>query len=150
MGQHETARQLLLENQLLEHITTALRTAVAWDHGPEFSNKLSTLRFLVQSLSRHLNRLMAMEEYEGYMASVVDACPHLADAIDELLKQHALFRATLDRLVSRFDRLATSDAAGLELNSQELLTFLEMVAEHHARERDILQEALLRDIGPGD
>ena len=78
MAHQDIAQQTLLEHGMLNHLTDALRSVIDWKfQGDDFSRKLSTLRFIAQSFQRHLERLMALEEYDGYMDMVGGLSPHL-------------------------------------------------------------------------
>jgi hypothetical protein len=63
MTNQDIAQQISIEHGMLKHITDALRLALGWQmEGDDLSRKLSTVRFISQSLQRHLEHLMALEE----------------------------------------------------------------------------------------
>jgi hypothetical protein len=69
MAPQDITQQTLLEQGMLYHLTDALRSVIDWKlHGADLSRKLSTLRFIAQSFQRHLERVMALEEYDGWSA----------------------------------------------------------------------------------
>ena len=45
---------------------------------------MSTLRFITQSLQRHLERVLALEEYDGYMDLVLHESPRLSNTVAAL------------------------------------------------------------------
>jgi hypothetical protein len=51
------------ERAILDHLAGA---------GPDASRKLSTLRFITGSFQRHLERLLALEEYGGASGDTVE------------------------------------------------------------------------------
>ena len=62
------AKQTEVESGLVKLLIEGLRSTVDWKvHGGDFSRKLSTLRFIVRSFQGHMERLFALEEYDGYM-----------------------------------------------------------------------------------
>jgi hypothetical protein len=69
MDSHEVAQQMQVEHGLLRHLIQGLRATAAWEvPGPDASRKLSTLRFVAGSFQRHLERPLALEEYDGWAA----------------------------------------------------------------------------------
>ena len=83
----------LIEHQVLNHVKQALRVILDWD-APEVSlpRKLSSLQFTFKSFSRHLERVMSIEEDGGYLDDVVAARPNLESRIIALNSDHLRFR----------------------------------------------------------
>src|SRR5690606_15051344 len=99
---HGIAAQTLLEHRTLEYVKQALRTAIEWNAdsvGAE--RKLSSVRFIAESLERHLRRMMDLEETGGYMGAAVDEKPHLAEQIEKLRADHERIRQELPGLLAR-------------------------------------------------
>ena len=77
MDSHEVAQQMQVEHGLLQHLIQGLRATAAWPvPGPDASRKLSTLRFVAGSFQRHLERLLALEEFAGVI--IAWGIPYLA------------------------------------------------------------------------
>lgn len=145
MERNDIATQLQIEQGLISHIVEGLREAMDWkadDSG--LSRKLSTIRFVTESLHRHLERLMAIHEYDGYM-SFIDA--RLQPAVESLKREHETLRAGLNRIVSRLDRLSPQDAERLTQECEELAFWLRGYESHCDKESQLLQESFLRDEG---
>ena len=143
--------QVLVEHEMLMHVTNALRTILDWkSRDYDLSRQLSSLRFTSGSFQRHLERLMALEEHDGYMEVVVKSHPQLAKDVEALRKEHDEFRRSLNRTLHRLDRVAPTDRAMFNSVCDELLALLEKVDKHSAKETDLLQEAFLRDEGAQD
>ncbi len=148
MAHDDIARQTLVEHGLLRHITEALRlTAVRKDEAHDVSRPLSTLKFITQSFERHLERLMALEEHDGYMDVVVRTEPRLAKAVDALREEHGQFRGAVGRLTRRLERLSAADPESFAAACDELLLLLDRVDRHSERESRLVHEALGRDDG---
>ena len=148
MDRQEVARQTQVEHEMLQHIMTALRLAAGWPvPGPDGSRKLSTLRFVAQSFQRHLEHVLALEEYDGYMDLVLASAPCLGRATDALRAEHDLFRTEARRLVQRLERLPATDAAALEKLGGELVALLDRIEGHNRKEMALLLEAFERDEG---
>src|SRR5262245_18221853 len=92
MDHHAISQQILIEHQTLAYVASALRTTLAWHYeAVDLSRKLASLRFVGQSFDRHLKRLMALEEADGYMAVVCENRPELSDRVDALRNEHDTF-----------------------------------------------------------
>ncbi len=148
MANRDIAQQTLVEHETLKHITGSLRTILSW-HAEQTgaARKLSSLRFVVQSFQRHLERLMALEEYDGYMSAVVQAKPRLSAEVQDLREEHGSFRTTLNRLVGRFEQLSPTEQSCFDAACEDLATLLQSVDAHSSREVHLLQDALLQDEG---
>jgi len=143
--------QVLVEHEMLMHVTNALRTILDWKaRDYDLSRQLSSLRFTCGSFQRHLERLMALEEHDGYMDVVIKSHPEFAKEVDLLRKEHDDFRRTLNRTVHRLERVSPDDRPMFSAVCEELLALLEKVDKHSAKETDLLQEAFLRDEGGED
>src|SRR5262245_44100697 len=148
MDRQEVARQTQVEHELLQHLLQGLRLTAGWEvEGPDASRKLSSLRFVAGSFQRHLERLLALEEYDGYLDLVLAAAPRLARATDALRAEHDRFRAETRRLVQRLERLPATDRAALAGVCGDLLALVGRLEEHSRKEIALIQEALDRDGG---
>jgi hemerythrin-like domain-containing protein len=148
MAHEDITQQTLIEQGMLGQIMEVLRQTVGWrEEGGDSSRKLSTLRFIAQSFQRHLERLMALEEYDGYMGLVRETSPHLARAVDGLQQEHGRFREAARRVVQRLERVPPTDRAAVTDVCDELLALLHRLDEHGLKEVDLLQEAFDRDGG---
>ncbi len=148
MNQRDIAQQTLLEQNLLTNITQAIRTTIAWEpRGNDLGGKLRSLRFITASLERHLDHVMDLEEYDGYMTAALESSPNLAEKVTVLKHEHEYFRDQAHRLVAKLDRIAHDDRTGLEKVCIDIGDLLGRIDEHSRREADLLQEAFLRDEG---
>jgi hypothetical protein len=142
----DIARQTQIEHEMLRHLIGGLRAAAGWQvPGPDASRKLSTLRFLAQSFQRHLERLLALEEDDGYMGLALASSPQLARATAALKAEHDRFRVETRRVAQRLESLpATADLGG---PCAELLALLGEVEAHSRKEIALIQEAFVQDGG---
>ncbi|MES1213485.1 MAG: hypothetical protein ABUL64_02770 [Singulisphaera sp.] len=148
MNQRDIAHQTLLEQNLLTNITHAIRTTISWEpRGNDLGGKRRSLHFITSSLERHLDHLMDLEEYDGYMSAALESSPNLAEKITALRKEHETFRDAVHRLVAKLERVANDDRTGLDRVCVEIGDLLSRIDEHSRREADLLQEAFLRDEG---
>jgi hemerythrin HHE cation binding domain-containing protein len=141
-------QQVLVEHQTLAFVISALRSTIGWKFpGSNLTRKLESLRFVGQSFERHLKRLMALEEADGYMEVVVSTRPELKEVVDTLQREHAQFRRRLSRILSALRKLDPTDHVTFDNVSHDLLALLDQLDEHGKKETDLLQEALLTDEG---
>jgi hypothetical protein len=148
MDRQEVAQQTQVEQEMLGHIMHVLRTSAAWPViGTDASRKLSTLRFVAGSFQRHLERLLALEENDGFLDMVRSSAPWLGRKTDALQAQHAGFRAQAQQLVGRFERLSSSDLPGLDAVCADMLVLFGKIDEHNRKGIALLLEATARDEG---
>ena len=113
----DLAQQTQVEHGLLMLLMKGLRDTLAWKvPGDDFARKLSTLRFITQSFQRHLERVLSLEEYDGYMDLVLQASPQQGNTVDALRKEHDTFRDEARHIVHRFEHISPKDAAAFGRN----------------------------------
>src|SRR5690606_19617227 len=88
-----------MEHQILDHVKQALRVTLQWK-APAFglSRKISSVQFTTKSFMRHLQRMMDLEEDEGYMDAVRQQKPNLEPRVQRLQQQHDEFRELMATL----------------------------------------------------
>jgi hypothetical protein len=146
--QQQNMKQAAVEHEALRHIIGALRTVLDWKpSADDLPRKLSSLRFIAQSFQRHLERLMALKEQDGYMADAVDQMPALAEKVQALLRDHDEFDETLHKLVLRMEHLSANDKSKVDATCTQMEELLIKLEDHHRREAELMQEAFQRDVG---
>ena len=74
-----------MEHQILDHVKQALRVTLGWKVPSEgVPRKLSSVQFTLKSFQRHLERLMNLEEQDGYMVMVGEIKPNMQSRVDRL------------------------------------------------------------------
>ncbi|MCC7086235.1 MAG: hypothetical protein IT427_14625 [Pirellulales bacterium] len=148
MAEPKTPQQTTIEHEALKHITSALRTVMDWHpSGDEVARKLSSLRFIAESFQRHLERLMALKEQDGYLANAIDEKPNLAEKANALLLEHDRFDESLHRLLLKLEQISATDKQAIDAACRDLEELLIKLDDHHRREAALMQEAFLRDEG---
>jgi predicted nuclease with TOPRIM domain len=139
-----------MEHAVLDHIKQALRVTLDWQ-APEVSlpRKASSLQFTIQSLQRHLDRLMRIEEEGGYLNIVQEAKPHLRDRLELLAADHDSFRQRLKGLSTELSGLNEWQEEHFDRLATDLRQLLDDVDEHDRHEVDLLQRSLLDEEGGG-
>lgn len=137
-----------MEHQILDHVKGALRVTLDWQvPAVGLARKLSSVQFTFQSFQRHLERLMDIEEKDGYMVIVAEAKPHLSMRVERLANEHADFRQIIEHLLPEIDSLQEFESEAFEQKCEEIYALLEKVDRHDRDEIDLLQESLLYDEG---
>ena len=148
MNQELLIQQTKLESQALEHVTRALEVMLGWAvDGDGFSRKLSSVRFFTELYQRHLERLFALEEIDGYMESVSRLQPELTGQVDNLKREHERFRAAVRKMVVRIDLASPMNLPEFDATCDELRNTINQVLEHLRREQELLVESFHRDTG---
>lgn len=148
MDRQEIAQQTQIEHKLVKQVVEGLRLATGWEvSGQDATRKLSTLRFVTQSFQRHLERLLALEEYDGYLGVVSASAPHLARSTVALQEEHNTFRDEVRQIVERLEQLQPTDLDGLDDTCQTLLQLLDRIETHNHKEISLLLEAFVQEEG---
>jgi hypothetical protein len=137
-----------MEHEILNHVKQALRVTLGWKVPREgISRKLSSVQFTLKSFQRHLERLMNIEEQDGYMTFVEEVKPNMHFRVDQLERDHHRFRRTLDTLLPKVDSLTEYDKEGIENTCGEIYDLLECVDQHDKQEIELLQDSMWFDEG---
>lgn len=141
------ANAACLEHEILNHVKQALRVTLGWKVPPEgVSRKLSSIQFTLKSFQRHLERLMNIEEQDGYMALVEEMKPNLHFRIDRLKYDHGRFRRAMDDLLPKVDSLSNYEEE-IDTVCEEIHVLLESVDHHDKEEIALLQDSMWFDEG---
>jgi hypothetical protein len=148
MNQELLIQQTKVESQALEHTTRALETTIEWAvDGADYFQKLSSVRFFTELYQRHLERLFALEEVDGYMESVARLNPGLRIQVNDLQQQHEQFRTAIRKIMIRLDLAAPNHFTEIEATCRELRRIISRILEHIRRERELLVESVQPDSG---
>ena len=148
MNQELLIQQTKVEGQALEHVTQALETMLGWEVNQDgFTRKLLSVRFFTELYHRHLERLLALEEVDGYMESVAGLDPGLSGQIDSLHRQHEVFRVAIRKIAVRLDLASPTNLDEFNATCSDLRKLINEILEHLRREQELLVEAFNRDTG---
>lgn len=143
--------QAKVEQEMLAHARDGLRTALAWQtEGDTFTRKLSSVRFAARSYHAHLERVLSLEEYDGYMDVVVAEHPNWSEKVESLRSEHKSFRESWDDLLTKLDRLQPTNSDGFREIIGSIRELLKSFRSHNDRETKLIQDALNTDFGFGD
>jgi hypothetical protein len=137
-----------LEHQILDHVKQALRITIDWK-APSIGlpRKMSSVQFTMKSFARHLQRMMDLEERDGYMSVVRDLKPNLDGRIKRLQREHREFRSRLDELGPTVASLTALPEDEFEFVCSQIAELLDRVDQHDVAEIELLQDTLLHDEG---
>jgi len=146
MDRRTISQQVLVEQEMLNHIMSAVKTILDWkiqEH--DLSRKLTSLLFITESFQRHLIRLMELEECHGLMDSISEDHPHLQQRVDSLKQDHKSFRLAFDRIMPKLQRILAHDHDTMGMMCDELAVLMNRLAEHSGKETDLIERLLLSD-----
>jgi hypothetical protein len=146
MDRRTISQQVLVEQEMLNHIMSAVKTILDWkiqEH--DLSRKLTSLLFITESFQRHLIRLMELEECHGLMDSITEGHPHLQQRVDSLKQDHKLFRTSFDGIMPRLKRISAHDHDTMGMMCDELLVLMNRLAEHSGKETELIERTLLNE-----
>lgn len=145
------ASQSWMEHEALEHIKRALRVTINWQSPAiSYQRKRQSVQFALESFARHLERLMDIEEEDGYLRMVVESKPSKAKQIAKLRAEHNLFRDRTGEMLDEIDSLGDWEAAEFERICTDIGQLLDDIDCHDRAEINLLQDAMLLDEGVGD
>jgi hypothetical protein len=138
----------LLENEMVKYLVEGLWTTLAWKANEnEIGRKLATLRFIAHCFQRHMDRLMTLEECDGYMEHVLTRSPKLEKTVAALKQDREYFRKETTRIVQDLDQCSPSEKVTLTRVSDDLIVLLTNLDRHNGKEADALEEAFEREEG---
>jgi hypothetical protein len=148
MNQESIIAQTKAESRALEHVTRALEIMLGWSVvGDGYSRKLSSVRFFTELYQRHLERLFALEEVDGFMENIVRLKPERASQVDALKKQHEEFRAAVRKSIVRIDLASPQQLAEFDETCGQLRRTINKVLDHLREESDLLVQTFTQDTG---
>lgn len=103
----------------------------------------------LERLREHLARHFAQEEEGGFLEESLARMPRLASAARDVLAEHPLLLAALDRLL---EHLAARDSAGdaWRQASRDFEAFASRLLAHERNENAVVQEGYNEDLGFAD
>lgn len=141
-------RQGLAEHDLIEHVKHALRLALAWDaEEVGLHRKITSVRFCAESLARHMQLIMEIEEQGGELELVADFKPNLYESANLLRHEHENLRAELAECVALVGRQSADDPVSFSACCLELEKLLCHLDHHEAGERKLLFDMYCEDEG---
>ena len=143
-----TVNAAWMEHQILDHVKEALRITLDWKvPSVGLHQKLSSMHFTLKSFQRHLERLMCMEEEDGYMALVAETKPNLSVRVERLAMDHQCFRKSIDELLPELEYLCQVNSQNYEDVCQQIYELLDRVDRHDQAEVELLNDTFLLDEG---
>jgi hypothetical protein len=110
----------------------------------EATSDIQLLLPLLEELHRLLQGHFAREEAPDGFRGIFEESPHLADALDRLLGQHAQFLSDIDGMTRDARACLEGPMAKLQ---EEVRVLCDRLHDHEAEETQLLTEALYTDLG---
>ena len=137
-----------MEHQILDHVKQALRVTLDWKvPSVGVHQKLSSMQFTLKSFQRHLERLMQLEEEDGYMLLVAETKPNLSARVDRLANDHQRFRESIEVLIPEIEALSEYSPVDFDDICEKVYGLLDSVDRHDHDEIELLNDAFLCDEG---
>jgi len=137
-----------MEHQILDHVKQALRVTLDWKvPSVGLPRKLSSVQFTLKSFLRHLERMMDLEERDGYMVLVSERKPNMSFRVDRLEQEHQQFREFIHQLIPEVESLNEFQDERFEDICCQIYELLDSVDRHDSEEVQLLQETFLCDEG---
>ena len=148
MGSLMQFERLVGESDAVQNLKAALKAAISWDvKAVGMQRKVQGVRFVIEALERHLEKLMDLEEHEGCLAWVGETKPNLQTLASALCAEHERFRIRLKEIVPRWEAAALLQNDEFNDLCDSVRSFLAAVERHESRERDLMYSALCDDEG---
>jgi hypothetical protein len=117
--------------------------------------RLGDARDLVEKLNCLRDQLaihFSLEEAFGYFENAVTIAPRLSERADDLRSQHDLFFQDICAICEQAEQLLYHEASPRTLRqvAARYSDFHDALAQHEARETELIMEAFDDDIGVGD
>jgi hemerythrin-like domain-containing protein len=139
MNEINVVQQTLVEKGMLQLLIQGLQNTLA--------RKLSTLKFITRSFRSHMERLMRLEERDGYMDIVLEKHPHLSKPVEVLRHEHDEFRQVMGLLAQDLECVFPTDQNAVNKICEKAAVLLKKVDAHNKKEADVFQEAFEREEG---
>jgi hypothetical protein len=109
---------------------------------------VSTLdvRTQLASTHTHITNHFGFQEQNGWRDSVRKQEPRLDHAVQNLLEEHRQLVQSLNTLSGEAEAIEDLDDAFRD----KVLRWIHRVRDHEARENDLLEDAIVEDLGTGD
>jgi len=142
-------RHTEVEHETIAHIRDAVRDAInnPAEGTEDLSRKISSVRFVAQSFQRYLERMLALEEHDGYMAVICETRPNFETKVQALRQDHERFRSQIRQIIPGLERVTAQQPDVFSSICSALLELVNGVTKHNAKEATLLHEALIQDVG---
>ncbi len=141
-------QQNLVEAGALALIGDAICSAILWPFPRrQPGRKVATVRYLCQLYRQTLERIVAIEENDGFMDIVGDSSGRFDGKLEKLRREHEAFRGEWQEIMPRLDRASATNEPEFEQICDQVSSLLDQVDRHLQRESDLLSEAALLDLG---
>lgn len=134
----------------LRHCDQLLRLLI--DDAREMLDEPAEAEWLLPVVTRMLDNLSTridLEEWEGYLADVLDRYPNWHPQIVHLQQEHRLLVRQLQEICNRIKEQSPSSPVGLECRRQ-VRDWIDIYLAHQQREQTLVQEAFVLEVGEGE
>lgn len=138
------------EHEKVREVATRLQEKVAIVPRTNHAKWIQEAREAFDHLRAHMIKHMALEEQDGYMATVVELRPALSREVDRLSHEHAELMQIMDSIHEDLHELRGEDHL-LILDSCRRIQNLLHYLEHHEKDENLLLlSTFSNDVGTKD
>ena len=150
MTPKELADWLQKEHAEVEDLSNGLREQVATLPRRHLGRWLEDLCARFESFRAHLQKHMALEEYDGYLASVLECRPTLSGRISALKHEHLEIGQLMTSIYQALQAITADDHLIMRHCCSRIRHLLDSVEEHEQAENTMVTHVFTQDIGPQD
>ncbi len=150
MDPQELAEWIRKEHERIEVLLEDAREKIAIVPRTNQKNWLFELRDCVEHIRAHIQKHMALEEHNGYLAEVLDRRPTLAASVEKLRCEHSALTRIVDRIFADLKETTPEDQLLIRDCCRRIGHFLDDVKHHEGDENLLVLSVFSRDLGAED
>lgn len=150
MNAQELARWLRDEHEKVNELMALLREKVAAAPQTNQQKWIEGARRAFEHLRAHHIKHIALEEQDGYMATVVQRRPAVEREVERLAHEHGELRTIMDRIHDELDALRPEDHLLIRDCCARVHNLLSYVEHHENAENLLVLTAFTDDLGGMD
>ncbi len=150
METRDLATWLVEEHHRAQELTALLHDQVQGVPRSGQDQWLIGLRGRFDHLRAHLQRHMALEERDGYLAAMVEERPTLAGEAERLRHEHRELTKVMTGIHQALQEAAANEGLVLRDCCARIASLLSYIEQHEARENALVLSAVTHDLGTND
>ena len=150
MTPHDIAKQCRDEHLKVDFLTTRLRDWAAVVPRTNLGAWIRETQDRFEHLRAHMIKHMALEENEGYMASVIERRPTLTPEVDRLRHEHTEFLRIMDGIHRAVSELTPEDRLLIRDCCRRIDNLVHYIEHHEDDENLLVTFVFTHDIGTED
>ena len=150
MTPKELAEWLQKEHVQVEELSNGLREQVATLPRRHLGRWLADLCAQFECFRAHLQKHMALEEYDGYLSAVLECRPTLSGRVSVLKHEHLEMGQLMTSIYQTLRAITADDRLIMRDCCSRIRHLLDSVEEHETAENMMVTYVFTQDIGTQD